>query len=172
MIKSIIEHYSNPLHIYCRLRDIGISRANAKHLAERYEQTIFKRLSEVLGMGEEKHQKYLNNIVDHLYEVGESREHLKGLLIEPRYYKNGVDLNKMCDMILLYTDKGIPLELKGTRAKKEKAVEQLHFGKRFLQEELNIKNIPYGLFVTYNDNKYWYERVELNGCGTKCAFTR
>ena len=40
-----IKHYMNPLHIYCRLRDIGISKNTAIFLCRVYERMIFRYLS-------------------------------------------------------------------------------------------------------------------------------
>lgn len=39
---SAIKHYMNPLHIYCRLRDIGFAKARAVSLCRIYERTVFK----------------------------------------------------------------------------------------------------------------------------------
>jgi hypothetical protein len=40
-----MQHYFNPLHVYCRLRDIGIPRGVAIRLCKVYERTIFKQLN-------------------------------------------------------------------------------------------------------------------------------
>ena len=37
-----IKHYMNPLHIYCRLRDIGITKGTAMFLCRIYERSIFR----------------------------------------------------------------------------------------------------------------------------------
>ena len=42
---SILQHYLNPLHIYCRLRDIGMTKELATCLCRFYERFIFKCLS-------------------------------------------------------------------------------------------------------------------------------
>ncbi|TET93070.1 MAG: hypothetical protein E3J46_00320 [Desulfobacteraceae bacterium] len=39
---SGIKHYMNPLHIYCRLRDIGIAKGLALFMCRNYERSIFK----------------------------------------------------------------------------------------------------------------------------------
>jgi hypothetical protein len=39
---AAIKHYMNPLHVYCRLRDIGISRNAAMFVCRIYERAIFK----------------------------------------------------------------------------------------------------------------------------------
>lgn len=44
---AAIKHYMNPLHIYCRLRDIGISRNAAIFVCRIYERAIFKYFARV-----------------------------------------------------------------------------------------------------------------------------
>ncbi len=44
---AAIKHYMNPLHIYCRLRDIGISRNAAIFMCRIYERAIFKYFARV-----------------------------------------------------------------------------------------------------------------------------
>ena len=39
-----IKHYMNPLHIYCRLRELGLAKARAESLCRIYERIIFKHL--------------------------------------------------------------------------------------------------------------------------------
>ena len=41
---ATIKHYMNPLHIYCRLRDVGIPKNSAMLVCRVYERTIFKCL--------------------------------------------------------------------------------------------------------------------------------
>ncbi|SPD76104.1 conserved hypothetical protein [uncultured Desulfobacterium sp.] len=33
----------NPLHVYCRLRDMGIKRSIALHVCRVYERVVFKK---------------------------------------------------------------------------------------------------------------------------------
>ena len=40
---AAIKHYMNPLHIYCRLRDIGIAKGTASVLCRIYERSLFRR---------------------------------------------------------------------------------------------------------------------------------
>lgn len=42
-IMSEIKHYLNPLHVYCRLRDIGVSKCRAQFVCRLYEKVLFKR---------------------------------------------------------------------------------------------------------------------------------
>jgi hypothetical protein len=38
-------HYMNPLHVYCRLRDMGISKSVAAFICRLYEYSVFRFLS-------------------------------------------------------------------------------------------------------------------------------
>ena len=38
-----VKHHMNPLHVYCRLRDIGIGKGSAIFLCRIYECVFFKR---------------------------------------------------------------------------------------------------------------------------------
>jgi hypothetical protein len=38
----IIKHYMNPLHIYCRLRDLGFGKGWAVFLCRVYERSFFR----------------------------------------------------------------------------------------------------------------------------------
>ena len=40
-----LQHYLNPLPIYCRLMDIGIPRTIAVLLCKTYERLVFKQLN-------------------------------------------------------------------------------------------------------------------------------
>lgn len=42
---EVLQHYMNPVHIYCRLRDMRIPRKSAVFLCRLYERTIFKIFS-------------------------------------------------------------------------------------------------------------------------------
>lgn len=44
MAKTKIQHLLNPLHIYCRLRDLGISKQKCNKLCRLYEKHIVKKL--------------------------------------------------------------------------------------------------------------------------------
>ena len=44
MVLRELKHYVNPLHIYCRLRDMGIAKGWAMSLCRTYERSIFRPL--------------------------------------------------------------------------------------------------------------------------------
>jgi hypothetical protein len=39
---NAIKHYLNPLHIYCRLRDTGLSKKKAIFIGSLYEDLFFR----------------------------------------------------------------------------------------------------------------------------------
>ncbi len=41
-MNATLKHYLNPLHIYCRLREIGMAKDKAVALCSFYERYIFK----------------------------------------------------------------------------------------------------------------------------------
>ncbi len=41
---SVLQHYLNPLHIYCRMRDLGISKKVALCMCRLYECIFFNQL--------------------------------------------------------------------------------------------------------------------------------
>lgn len=112
-------------------------------------------------MGSEAdHNRYLTNLEFHLDLVGESREDIVTVLKEPVWYKPGSAREEsLCDIIIGYEDYYIPLELKGCRNKKSKAVKQLRQGHKFIDTILQRENGDYGLFVVYKNQAYTYERI-------------
>lgn len=42
-IRGFINHFFNPLHVYCRLIDVKVSQVKARHLCLKYE-TLYKRV--------------------------------------------------------------------------------------------------------------------------------
>jgi hypothetical protein len=44
-MNRILQHYFNPLHIYCRLRDLGMAKGPAIFLCRIYEIAIFRYFS-------------------------------------------------------------------------------------------------------------------------------
>jgi len=43
-VTASIQHYLNPLHIYCRLRNLGLAKDHAIFLCKMYERVVFKPL--------------------------------------------------------------------------------------------------------------------------------
>ncbi len=41
MFRQTLRHYLNPLHVFCRLRRMGVSKRAALRLARLYERYLF-----------------------------------------------------------------------------------------------------------------------------------
>lgn len=44
-MKKILRHYLNPLHVYCRLRDLGLKAPMALRVSTLYERALYRRLA-------------------------------------------------------------------------------------------------------------------------------
>lgn len=42
---SAAQHYLNPLHVYCRLRDIGVPTPVARSISAGYERVLYRPAS-------------------------------------------------------------------------------------------------------------------------------
>ncbi len=67
MIPFDIKHYINPLHVYCRLRDVGFSKKSACSFCRFYEKNIFNgnggsRLSKAISYSREVPSKLLKSL--------------------------------------------------------------------------------------------------------------
>jgi len=49
-LPKYIEHVLNPLHIFCRLRDLGINPKKSIKIAKIYDKTIFNLLRHLNGI--------------------------------------------------------------------------------------------------------------------------
>lgn len=43
---SAAQHYLNPLHVYCRLRDLGLPMALARGISSGYERALYRPVFE------------------------------------------------------------------------------------------------------------------------------
>ncbi|NJB68246.1 hypothetical protein GGQ74_001919 [Desulfobaculum xiamenense] len=43
--KCLMQHYLNPLHVYCRLRDMGVSTSLTRHMCSVYERYVYRIFS-------------------------------------------------------------------------------------------------------------------------------
>lgn len=41
-IRNTFQHLLNPLHVYCRLRDMGVKAASARRVTGRYERLVYR----------------------------------------------------------------------------------------------------------------------------------
>lgn len=50
-IRDWFHHKLNPLHVYCRMRDIGVEECKAKSFGRKYESYIYKAfLSQTINL--------------------------------------------------------------------------------------------------------------------------
>ncbi len=100
---------------------------------------------------------FLEKLVHRLNEVREDKSKINWILKEGIWLQeNSTNQQQMCDLILVYKRYAIPVELKGSFDKKNKAIQQIYQGKRFIQENLKLR-VPYGKFVVYTGNRYKFE---------------
>lgn len=43
-MRSQLQHLFNPLHIYCRLQQAGLTESFARRLCKAYERSVYRRL--------------------------------------------------------------------------------------------------------------------------------
>jgi hypothetical protein len=54
---SRAQHYLNPLHVYCRLRDLGVPGSVARSISSGYERVIYRpAASAAQGQGQARRQ--------------------------------------------------------------------------------------------------------------------
>jgi len=107
-----------------------------------------------------KHSYHLNCLVWNLEYIGLNPSEIKWIMKEGIWRKETTrDTISLCDLIVVtYKDHGIPIELKCTTAQRSKAIEQIYYGRLFIENNLFMFS-PFGLFVTYEPQRYGYERI-------------
>ena len=107
------------------------------------------------------HDWYLEQLVYNLKSIGEDIRDVEWIIKDGIWMPTPNYRVKFCDLILVsYSKKAVPIELKGSRLKEDKAHEQISNGKRFIEEVLNLE-CPYGKFVSYKDDRYYYKIVHF-----------
>ena len=109
---------------------------------------------------EHRHNYYLEQLVERLEEIDERRNRVHWILKDGIWHRNySTEKHKLADLILAYYDgTAVPVELKGSKDKKDKAIEQLKSSYWFIKKVLNLE-CYFGKFVVYGDNKYEYETI-------------
>jgi hypothetical protein len=107
-----------------------------------------------------KHSFYLDELVNHLSSIDEYKTEISWIFKEGIWYQNrSSNLRSLCDLILVRYDRtAVPIELKGSRQKRHKALSQMEQGKYFIENELQMK-CNYGKFVVYTRNTYVHETI-------------
>jgi hypothetical protein len=123
----------------------------------------------MISKSESRHKYYLDMLVEALEEVDESRQDAVWIMKEGIWYRpNSLDREKLCDLIIVYPNYAVPMELKGSWHQRHKAFEQIRYGKRFIDEEIH-KPVHYGKMVVYDEGKYDYLRREFSPVVTKSS---
>ncbi len=95
------------------------------------------------------HNKTLEDIVKSPSLIGEDVNKLVSILREPIWYNiNSQDYQKMCDIILIYDNYGIPVEVKGSDRYREKAIIQVYQGKKYIENIIGLP-VPNGKIAYY-----------------------
>lgn len=97
----------------------------------------------------DSHSKSLDYLVSHLNVIGENRKKTKWIMKEGIWLKhNSLNQKPFCDIICVYEEYGVPIELKGSFSHSKQARYQLRQGKEFIHDELGL-DCPYGKIVIY-----------------------
>lgn len=105
------------------------------------------------------HTDYLINLERRLHSIGEDRSSLVSIIREPIWFKvESRGFESLCDLILLYEDYAVPIELKGSKHKRSKAISQLNQGHKYCNDILGYET-DYGIFVVYYCNYYYHEKI-------------
>jgi hypothetical protein len=43
-LRRQLQHFLNPLHLYCRLQEAGVTEPLARRLSQAYERALYRRL--------------------------------------------------------------------------------------------------------------------------------
>lgn len=100
------------------------------------------------------HLFYLEELCkrENLRAIGESPKSIEAIFIEPQWFANGKPL-MVPDMFIRYANGNwVVVELKGSRKKRARALEQIKSGKKMVKKLFHAKNVR-GKFVTYHAHK-------------------
>jgi hypothetical protein len=110
----------------------------------------------MISKAEARHKYYLDMLVEALEEVDESRQDASWIMKEGIWYRpQSLDKEKLCDLIVVYPNYAVPIELKGSWEQKRKGMVQLDYGKKFIDTEIH-KPVYYGKLVVFEDGAYPY----------------
>ncbi len=97
------------------------------------------------------HKKYLKALLSNPQKyLNLENKTLQKILFEPRQINEKGEEISLCDGILILKDYAIPLELKQSILKKEKALKQLKNGKKYINTYLGSTCSDYGILAIYN----------------------
>jgi len=108
------------------------------------------------------HDKHLDNIADHVERIGLDRSKVLAIF-KPHYFNlyGTCEPMSLPDLIIVNCDGSMtPMELKACMHKRDKAIDQLYYGRMIIEDVLNGKT-NYGLFVVYDAKQYHVETVNF-----------
>jgi hypothetical protein len=95
--------------------------------------------------------------------IDEDRREIQTIIKEPIWYQDHeFSYRSLCDLIVVYKNYAVPVELKGNSSKKAKAVKQLLNGKTYIDEFIH-RECNYGKFVLYGRDSYQFHKIDLGG---------
>jgi len=104
------------------------------------------------------HATALSILVNHLYRVGEDVSNIESVIKEPIWISD-TNMHVMCDVIILYKNHyATACELKHSRKQRGKAMKQIDAGRTYIEQVLEY-DYKHGLFVTYFEDMYHWERI-------------
>ena len=112
------------------------------------------------------HKKYLDYLSNNLDILGIGP--IETVLVEPEWKNQQNQVMSLCDLIAINSYQAIPIELKQSQVKKEKALKQLHRGVEYIIDELKMIPASKGFFVLYDPKKtldlnpYYFTQIDLN----------
>jgi len=113
---------------------------------------------------DDSHDFYLEELINNLNEIDEDKKKIKYIIKDGIWLReNSFERISLPDLIIIYYNhNGKPIELKGSKSKRAKAISQLKYGKIFIMTEL-LHYVEYGKIVYYHAGSYEYESVPLMG---------
>lgn len=114
------------------------------------------------GIYAQLHSKYLNYLIHNLQTINENPNNICSIIKEATWLREGYKIqNSLCDLIILYYDSSfLPIELKHSTLKRNKALQQISQGYDFGINVLNQRYIRPGKIVYYKE-PFKYESVEI-----------
>lgn len=108
-----------------------------------------------------RHENYLEQLIHNLDKVGEDPKQIKWIMRDGIYMpQDTLARNKLCDLVMAYWDNEYSLiELKGSRSKRGKAIQQLQSGEELVRNNFQpvvnlVKKVVY-----YSPEGYEWETI-------------
>ena len=107
MFKDTWQHKTNPLHVYCRLRELGISKNNTKKIVTCYEKMKNRTLNK------NKSRAMHDKTIDEVVEWFENKKYVKQINTNVEYVRGEIDIE-----LVFYKPYIAHIEIKSNHTKK------------------------------------------------------